>query len=688
MLHLGKSRRLPKVLWLLLALAPAFCHADRNLNRPGYTLNWHDEFDGAVLNPGKWNVTLGANNANNEWEIYSAPNVYLTNGVLVLESNRLWDTNGNAYYPSGKVTTAGKFDQKYGWFEWRGQPPAGQGLWPAYWMLSYMGWPPEIDVMEMVNNATWCNKMSLHWGPLPAGCTKPWDCGHTEGGDYCGPNFSADFHTYAVDWEPWGAAWYVDGVQRVYANYLGNCTNNMFLIMNTAIGGDWPGAPDWTTPFPAYNRIDYVRVFRALSGRYALLNPGFESGEGVADFNDWNSYESGNVIRDPVHGSPHGGNRVVQIWGRYNGQDNTSGLYQDVAACSGELWQASVWGRSRPFDAAQGGNEGRLKLEFVDSSGAVLAQSMQTVITNTSPTNYAQFLLHGTAPPNTARARIVMEYFQTGDAAGSVNFDDARLDLLSPNCLTNPGFEAGSLGGWTVYGPGWDTALAWSPDPVHGGSFSYKLWGGDFATGSANFAGFYQDIFAEPGACHLADGWLCTKSSDRLSGANQAWLELSFRDATGTNLLALFRSATVDAGSPPDTWLYRPITNQYDPVTFALTGTVAAPVAPAGTALARYQVVFFQQNNAGGSVFWDDLSLTRVPGCAAPAPVRLSASRSGGMPVLSFLAQTGHVSQVLFNDDLRQPQWNVLTVVPGDGSTKTVTDTTSGATRFYRLKVE
>jgi hypothetical protein len=313
---------------------------------------------------------------------------------------------------------------------------------------------------------------------------------------------------------------------------------------------------------------------------------------------------------------------------------------------------------------------------------------MQTVITNTSPTNYAQFLLRGTAPPNTARARIVIEYFQTADAGGSVNFDDSRLDLLSPICLTNPGFEVGSLDGWTSYGPGWDTALAWNPDPVHGGGFSYKLWGGDFTTGSANFAGFYQDLFAEPGACHLADGWLCTKSSDRLSGANQAWLELSFRDATGTNLLALFRSATVNAGSPPDTWLYLPITNQYDPGTFTFTGTVTAPVAPAGTAIARYQVVFFQQDNAGGSVFCDDLSLTRLPGCALPAPVQLSASRSTAATALSFPTQPGHACQLLFQDDLRQPQWNLLTVVQGDGSTKTVTDSTSGTTRYYRLKVE
>ncbi|HVM49936.1 MAG TPA: glycoside hydrolase family 16 protein, partial [Candidatus Acidoferrum sp.] len=649
---------------------------------------WHDEFDGTTLNPSKWQVALGGNNANNEWEIYAAPNVYVTNGTLVLKSDRLWDTGGNPYYTSGKVTSAGRFDQLYGWFEWSGQIPAGQGFWPAYWMLSYAGWPPEIDIMETVGTSVYCNTMSLHWGPLPPGCDKPWDCGHTEGGTYCGPNFSGGFHTYAVDWEPWGAAWYVDGVQQAYANYLGNCTNSMYLIMNTAVGGDWPGAPDSSTPFPSYNLVDYVRVWKPLSGRYTLLNPGFEQGEGVADFNDWNSYESGNVIRDPTHGNPRSGNRCVQIWGRYTGQDNTSGLYQDLAAYSGELWQASVWGRSRPFDQVQGGNQGRLKLEFVDSSGNLLARTMQTVITNGTPTNYAQCFVRGVAPANTARARIVLEYFQTGNADGSVNFDDARLDLLSAQWLTNSGFESATLDGWNVYGPGWDAAAAWSPDPVHSGGFSFKVFGGDFTGGSANFAGVYQDSYAEPGACYFADGWLYTKSSDRISGADQAWLELTFRDAGGSNILALFRSASVTAASPPDTWLYLPISNQYDPGTYTFTGTVTEPVAPPGTALARYQVVFFQQYNAGGSVFCDDLSLVRTPGCGAPPAVRLSARFSGGVPVLSFPTVTGHVSQVLYKNDLSQAQWNLLTTVPGDGSTKWIIDSPAGAARFYRLVVE
>ncbi|HVM47421.1 MAG TPA: hypothetical protein VMU04_05305, partial [Candidatus Acidoferrum sp.] len=78
--------KLRQVLFLGILLWPVLCLADSKLNHPGYTLTWHDEFDGTTLNPSKWQVALGGNNANNEWEIYAAPNVYVTNGTLVLKS--------------------------------------------------------------------------------------------------------------------------------------------------------------------------------------------------------------------------------------------------------------------------------------------------------------------------------------------------------------------------------------------------------------------------------------------------------------------------------------------------------------------------------------------------------------------------------------------------------------------------
>jgi beta-glucanase (GH16 family) len=634
----GPLFRKPAWLWrvtLLLAFfgAATWCRADRNLNHLGYALSFHDEFDGPSLNVAKWNVSTGYTGNNGELENYSTNDVYVTNGMLVLESDAI-EQNNQTNYTSGKVTSAGKFDQLYGWFEWSGQIPAGQGFWPAYWMLNYVTWPPEMDVMETVGTATYCNTMSLHWGPLPAGCTYPWDCGHTENTQYCdGTDYSAGLHAYAVDWEPSGSTFYIDGVARYTAGYLGNCTNTMYLIMNTAVGGDWPGSPNNTTPFPAYNLIDYVRVFTPLGGRYPLLNPGFETGETVRDFDNWNTYDDGNIQSDPLPANARSGNRAVQIWGRYNGQDNTTGIYQDLWASGGETWQASVWGRNRPGDLPQGGNLGNFKLEFYDNAGNLLAQSMQTVLSNTSSTNYSPFLLSAVAPFATQRARIVMEYFQTANGAGSVNFDDAQMDLLlpCPNILTNGGFENG-LSGWTPYGASWTNySVNTSIAIALSGSNYFKVFGQ--SSGAQNFSGVYQDHPSSPGTVFTAEGGAYTLSSDAIGAGNSAWIEVTFRDAS-TNILALYRSAILDSTMPANTWVELPVTNQYNPSTYTLTGSVTNLPAPTGTAFVRYQVLFYQPpSNPAGSVYFDGLALAQA-GLAGP-PTLSAISPDGSAPFLS-----------------------------------------------------
>lgn len=620
---------------VVLFFLPSVCRADRNLNHLGYTLSWHDDFDGTNLDTTKWNITTGYNNANNELEDYVTNDVYVSNGHLVLESDAT-TSNGQTVYTSGKVTSYGKFDQLYGWFEWNGQIPSGQGIWPAYWMLNYVTWPPEMDVMETIGTETYCNTMSLHWGPLPPGCTQPEDCGHTENSQYCsGTDYSADFHTYAVDWEPSGSSFYIDGVRREIAGYLGNCTNTMYLIMNTAVGGNWPGSPNSSTTFPCYNLIDYVHVFKPLFGRYPLLNPSFENGAGVHDFNDWNTYDDGNIQSDPVLANARSGNRAVQVWGRYNGQVNSTGIYQDLWAFGGETWQASVWARNRPGDIPQGGNLATLKLEFWDNAGDLLARTQQAILTNSSPTNYNQFIVSGVAPFATSRARIVMEYTQTNNGAGSVNFDDASLDLLQTqaNVLANGGFESG-LSGWSPYGASFtnygvntDVTIALS------GSNYFKVYG-QF-TGANNFSGAYQDHPCSPGGIYAADGGAYTLSSDEIAAGNNAWIEVTFRDAS-TNILALYRSAILDSTMPVNAWLELPVTNQYNPSTYVVTGAVSNLVAPAGTAFVRYQILFFQPpSNPAGSVYFDQLSLVQSGVISPTAPKISTISPDGSVPFLS-----------------------------------------------------
>ena len=620
---------------IIMLLTPALCRADRNLNHLGYTLTWHDDFDATNLDATKWTISTSFNNANNELEHYVTNDVYVTNGHLVLESDAIV-ANGQTNYTSGKVTGYNKFNQLYGWFEWNGQIPNGQGIWPAYWMLNYVTWPPEIDVMETIGTESYCNTMSLHWGPLPAGCTQPENCGHTENLQYCsGTDYSAGFHTYAVDWEPGGCSYYIDGVRRYVAGYLGNCTNTMYLIMNTAVGGNWPGSPNSTTPFPCYNLIDYVHVYTPIFGRYPLSNSGFENGASVYDFNDWNTYGKENIQSDPIVANARSGNRAVQIWGQYTGQVNSSGIYQDLWAFGGETWQASVWARNRPNDIPQGGNLASLKLEFWDNAGNLLAHTVQTILTNTSPTNYNQYMVSGVAPFATSRARLVMEYTQTNNGGGSVNFDDASLGLLlpAPNGLTNGGFEGG-LAGWASYGAGFtnygvntDTTIALS------GTNYFKVYG-QF-TSANNFSGVYQDNPCAPGATYTADGGGYTLSSDEIAAGNNAWIEVTFRDAN-TNILALYRSAILDSTMPANAWVELPVTNQYDPATLAVTGTVSRLVAPAGSAFVRYQVIFYQpSSNPAGSVYFDQLSLSQPGVTPAAAPVITTVSPNGSVPFLS-----------------------------------------------------
>ena len=206
----------------------------------------------------------------------------------------------------------------------------------------------------------------------------------------------------------------------------------------------------------------------------------------------------------------------------------------------------------------------------------------------------------------------------------------AVMPLLAGNVLLNPGFESDAPGqsqnlvGWTWYGQSWgNTFNETGPDARSGNNF-FKVFQG--FTKSVNYSGIHQDYAAGSGATYTADGWAKMLSTDVLGGSNLAWLEVSFRDA-GANQLALYRSSVISADTsltgafPKDAWVNLPITNQCDPNTYAVTNTTATLVAPPGTEVARYQVVF-QGDTAGstGSVYFDDLNLnltSAVPAASA-----------------------------------------------------------------------
>ena len=239
-----------------------------------WNLTWSDEFDGldgSSVDPGKWHVSDTPAWKNGELEYYTPrlKNVYIenptgSNGMLVLQA--LDEDYEAREYTSGSIDSRGKFDQLYGRFEARIKIPFGQGLWPAFWMLSSTGgWPlgGEIDIMENIGKEPNIVHGTMH-GPGYSG-------GNGIGGPFAlpeGQRFADDFHLYAVEWEPNVIRWYVDntlyktntpadlpeGAEWVY-------NHSFYLILNVAVGGGWPGCPDDTTVFPQTMKVDYVRVY-------------------------------------------------------------------------------------------------------------------------------------------------------------------------------------------------------------------------------------------------------------------------------------------------------------------------------------------------------------------------------------------------------------------------------------------
>ena len=221
---------------------------------PGH-LTFDDEFDGTALDPMRWNRWyVYAATINNELQFYTPDAFDVGGGTVSIRGERR--SMYGFSYTSGAMTTFGSFAQSYGYFEMSARIPAGNGLWPAFWLLSSdQSWPPEIDVLEVLGEAPSVAHMTYHWRD-GAGMHLG------DGSEYRGVDLSQDFHTYAVDWRPGSVVWYIDGVERKRHTGSDVTGNPMYILANLAIGGSWPVPPDSTTPFPAHYAIDYIRAYQ------------------------------------------------------------------------------------------------------------------------------------------------------------------------------------------------------------------------------------------------------------------------------------------------------------------------------------------------------------------------------------------------------------------------------------------
>lgn len=233
-----------------------------------YSLVWADEFDAPTLDGSKWMYEIGTGSGgwgNNELQYYSGSqnNVFLDTGYLHIVA--LEQSFGGANFTSGRIKTQDLYDFQYGKIEARLKVPSGQGLWSAFWMLgsniTTVSWPQcgEIDVMEHVNNELIVHG-THHYNYF----------GHTYDGGQVFADAS-EFHEYSIEWTPNEIIWFLDGVEYFQTNIGTGATSKeefhgpFFLLLNMAVGGNWPGSPDLTTTFPATMMVDYVRVYQEIN---------------------------------------------------------------------------------------------------------------------------------------------------------------------------------------------------------------------------------------------------------------------------------------------------------------------------------------------------------------------------------------------------------------------------------------
>ena len=277
-----------------------------------WTLVWSDEFDGDRVDPAKWDFDIGngffdyknhlwiSGWGNEELQYYTSEpgNVFVKDGLLTIRAQK--ESLHGCGYTSARLKTRKRdgtplFTTLYGKVEFRAKVPWGKGLWPALWMLpiedKYGGWAAsgEIDLMEIVGEKPHEVLNSIHFGsvypkrslithvhPLPNNSTV------------------ADWHVYAVEWEPGEIRFYVDGVLTATYDHWWSCSKlstgksggvgvepkkaddlnpwpapfdqPFYLVMNVAVGGNFPGVPNDETRFPAELVVDYVRVYEKKGG--------------------------------------------------------------------------------------------------------------------------------------------------------------------------------------------------------------------------------------------------------------------------------------------------------------------------------------------------------------------------------------------------------------------------------------
>jgi beta-glucanase (GH16 family) len=295
--------------------------------QPCLELIWSDEFDGTALDTSHWSYDIGngcpelCGWGNNEQQYYSdsPENIKVENGLLIITGKE--DALGGEEYSSAKIKSLGKADFRYGRFEARMRFPTTQGVWPAFWMLPtenvYGGWPEsgEMDIVEMIGSLPGQAVGTVHTG-------MPYDF---KSGYYNlppGQIFADNFHIFSMEWEPDSITWFVDGIQyhQLTPDDIGPWEpfqEDFYLILNLALGGNWPGPVDASTELPQTLEVDYVRVYNrperlSIKGKQPLIE---EEGVHYRTFEIADANYVWTVPADATITSGQGTHEITVDWG-------------------------------------------------------------------------------------------------------------------------------------------------------------------------------------------------------------------------------------------------------------------------------------------------------------------------------------------------------------------------------------
>jgi hypothetical protein len=263
---------------------------DVPIEKPGWRLTFQDEFDRPQLNDMYWFPAYRSGrkeyfkriDKESRWTDHNAHYV-IEDGVLKLRIAADLPFRPSKSTPcvsciqtsdhrfgatTDEVQILDKFAQKYGWFEIRCRLPRGEGLMSAFWLHQHdptkQEYTPEggrlgldagvreIDIFEQQGRyiGDTQSKVDLNVHFTENGHARP----------AVPVDASADFHTWAMEWQEGRIDWYLDG--DCIHSYVGPTPQEkMFILVALFQYSGWIGEIDPNLNYPRDFEIDHIRVY-------------------------------------------------------------------------------------------------------------------------------------------------------------------------------------------------------------------------------------------------------------------------------------------------------------------------------------------------------------------------------------------------------------------------------------------